>query len=129
MLEFPSFWKMILDMIKRGSGYVCFVCVLFFGLCVIFDLLFPISHQYPFLSSFCSLSPLPSQEFEAIILPPGSKLREQESVTKLLDISLLPKSIGGDAVSVDDETGEKDERCVRGWKHLTVSAFVRALKE
>ena len=88
MFEFPSFWKMILDMIKTGSGYV----------------------------------------FESIILPPDTKLREQESVTNLLDVSLLPKSIGGDAVSVDDETGEQDERCVRGWKHLTVSAFVRALR-
>ena len=60
MLEFPSFWKMILDMIKRGSGYVCFVCVLFFGLCVIFlslishlsSISFPLFFLLPLSASF-----------------------------------------------------------------------------
>ena len=60
--------------------------------------------------------------FEALV--PGTDLREHASVVDLVDVTILPKAIGGDATSVDDD-GKDDETCTRGVKHLTLSAFLR----
>ena len=47
---------------------------------------------------------------------------------EVVDVATLPKAIGGDAVTVDEETGEEDERCCRGFEFPAVSAFVKGLE-
>ncbi len=44
-----------------------------------------------------------------------------------VDITMLPKAIGGDAISTDKESGKEDERCCLGVDHLSISAFVKSL--
>ena len=55
------------------------------------------------------------------VLPTGIDLRCCDAVTSIVDVSLLPKAIGGDAVSTRDD-GTEDEYCARGvrWKPLSV---------
>ena len=47
---------------------------------------------------------------------------------KIVDVSVLPKQLGGNAVSVD-ENGEEDERCTRGVEKPSLSAFLRGLED
>ena len=86
LVNFPLFWKMVIDMVKAGSGY----------------------------------------EFNYEILVPGTDLRERASIAELVDIAILPKSIGGEAVSVDAD-GNEDENNIRGMEHPRLSAFVERL--
>ena len=86
LVNFPIFAKMVLDMIKAGSGFT-------------FD-------------------------FEA--LAPGTDLRKHASIVDLIDIAILPKAIGGDALSVGKD-GKEDETCTLGLEHPTLSAFVKGL--
>ena len=65
-------------------------------------------------------------DFEA--LAPGTDLRKHESVMDLIDIGILPKAIGGDATSFD-ENGKEDETCTLGVEHPTLSAFLKGLGE
>ena len=88
LVNFPIFAKMVLDMIKAGSGFT-------------FD-------------------------FEA--LAPGTDLRKHASIVDLIDIAILPKAIGGDATSFD-ENGKEDETCTLGVEHPTWSAFLKGLGE
>ena len=88
LVNFPSFWKMVIDMVKAGSGY----------------------------------------EFNYEILVPGTDLRERASIAELVDIAILPKSIGGEAVSVDAD-GNEDENNVRGVEQPTLSALLEKLGE
>ena len=88
LVNFPVYAKMVLDMIKAGSGFT-------------FD-------------------------FEA--LAPGTDLRKHASVMDLIDIAILPKAIGGDATSFD-ENGKEDETCTLGVEHPTWSAFLKGLGE
>ena len=69
-------------------------------------------------------------KFEMVIIPQGTDLGKHESTASVFDVSLLPKAVGGGAVSVDEEAGngKEDEACVRGWKHPTVSEFLLALE-
>ena len=85
-VNFPLFWKMVIDMVKAGSGY----------------------------------------EFNYEILVPGTDLRERASIAELVDIAILPKSIGGEAVSVDAD-GNEDENNVRGVEYPTLSAYLERL--
>ena len=62
--------------------------------------------------------------FEALV--PGTDLRSRPSVTELVDVALLPKAIGGDKVTVD-ENGEEDETCTRGAGHPRLSEFLQEL--
>ncbi len=90
LVNFPLFWKMVIDMVKAGSGY----------------------------------------EFNYEILVPGADLRERASIADLVDIAILPKSIGGEAVFVSvDADGNKDENDVRGVEHPTLSGFLETLGE
>ena len=66
-------------------------------------------------------------KFDARLLPPGTSLREEAAVTDVVEVSMLPKAIGGDALSVD-ENGETDERCCAGFKHWRISAFIEGLE-
>ena len=60
--------------------------------------------------------------FEALV--PGTDLRKHASVLHLVDVAILPKAIGGDATSVDND-GKEDETCTLGVEHPTLSAFLR----
>ena len=86
LVNFPLFWKIVIDMVKAGSGY----------------------------------------EVNYEILVPGTDLRERASITELVDIALLPKSIGGEAVSVDAD-GHEDKNNVRGVEHSPLSALLEKL--
>ena len=88
LVNFPPFWKMLIDMLARGSG-------------------FTLKHE---------------------ILVPGQDLRAHEGVARAVDIAVLPKAIGGDAVSVDEESGEEDERCALGFQHPRISTFMKKLE-
>ena len=66
--------------------------------------------------------------FKFEILEPGADVRSCDSLAKLVDVSLLPKAIGGDAFSVDEKTGEEDAMCCRGAKHETLSEFLKGLE-
>ena len=59
--------------------------------------------------------------FEA--LAPGTDLRKHASVIDMVDVAMLPKAIGGDATSVDND-GKEDETCTLGVEHPTLSAFL-----
>ena len=63
-----------------------------------------------------------------ITLTPGTDLRETESVTSIVDVAQLPKSIGGDLVTIDED-GKEDERCCRGVKQPKVWAFVKQFED
>ena len=67
--------------------------------------------------------------FTMEILAPGTDIRYRESITSAVDLAILPKAIGGDAVSVDEETGEVDERCCLGVKFPTIKSFVQGIGE
>ena len=67
-------------------------------------------------------------EFNYEILVPGTDLRERASIAELVDIAILPKSIGGEAVSVDAD-GNEDENNVRGVEQPTLSALLEKLGE
>ena len=60
------------------------------------------------------------------ILKFGADLRQQESVTRAVDVALLPKAIGGNAVTVGEDRKE-DERCSRGQGQPRLSAFLSGL--
>ena len=66
-------------------------------------------------------------EFEYEILVPGTDLRGRASIADLVDVALLPKAIGGDAVS-KDEDGKEDETCTRNMKHPTLTEFLERLE-
>ena len=84
LVNFPAYAKMVLDMIKAGSGYVF--------------------------------------NFEALV--PGTDLRKHASFIDLVDVTILPKAIGGDATSFD-KNGKEDETCTLGVDHPTLSDFLR----
>ena len=65
-------------------------------------------------------------DFEA--LAPGTDLRKHASIMDLIDIAILPKAIGGDATSFDNN-GKEDETCTLGVEHPTWSAFLKGLGE
>ena len=66
-------------------------------------------------------------KLEYEVLPPGIDLSQHEAVVSVVDITMLPKAIGGDAISTDKESGKEDERCCLGVDHLSISAFVKSL--
>ena len=88
LVNFPVYAKMVLDMIKAGSGFTL--------------------------------------DFEA--LAPGTDLRKHDTLVDLVDATILPKAIGGDATSVGDD-GKEDETCTLGVEHPTLSAFLKGLGE
>lgn len=61
------------------------------------------------------------------ILPPGTDLRQHEVVAAAVDVSMLPKAIGGEALSINEESGEEDEHFSRGIKHGSLSEFLERL--
>ena len=61
------------------------------------------------------------------IIVPGTDLREREDLTSVIDVAILPKAICGDAVSVEEETGEVDECYCRGVKFGGLSGMVRKI--
>ena len=65
--------------------------------------------------------------FSMELFVPGTELRECESITKLVDISILPKAMGGDAFHVNEETGEEDVHNCRGVKFPKLSVFLKRL--
>ena len=62
--------------------------------------------------------------FEALV--PGTDLRKHASITDLFDIAMLPKAIGGDAISVGKD-GKEDETCTLDVEFPTLSAFLKGL--
>ena len=87
-VNFPTYAKMCVDMIRAGSGWA-----------------FPLE-----------------------TLSPGTDLRKHALVADTVDVTILPKAIGGDATSVDKD-GKEDETCTLGVEHLTLSAFLKGLGE
>ena len=67
-------------------------------------------------------------QFNHEILTPGTDIRTRTSITDIVDIAMLPKAIGGDAVSVDED-GKEDETYTRGLRFPTLSAFLEGLGE
>ena len=65
-------------------------------------------------------------EFNYEILVPGTDLRERASVSDLVDVAMLPKAIGGEAVSTGPD-GKEDETYTLGIAHPTLSAFLKGL--
>ena len=65
--------------------------------------------------------------FSMELFVPGTDLRESESITKRVDVSILPKAIGGDAAHVNEETGEEDVYCCRGVTFPKLSTFLKRL--
>ena len=63
-------------------------------------------------------------KFEYEILVPGMDLGGHEGVTDLVDVTMLPKVIGGATVTVDKETGEEDEHCSKGSNHEKLSSLL-----
>ena len=61
-------------------------------------------------------------QFEFEYFGKGVDLSKEESVTKCVDVAMLPKSIGGSATSP-----EGDEHCCRGVGHPTIANFVAKL--
>lgn len=86
LVNVPLFWKMIVDMVRAGSGY----------------------------------------GFDHEILAPGTDLRSRASVTDLVEVAMLPKVIGGDAFTVDED-GKEDETCTRGCGQPSLSQFLKGL--
>ena len=58
------------------------------------------------------------------ILVPGTNLREFSTATEVVDVAMLPKAIGGDAVSVDED-GKEDATYTLGVGHPTWSEFLK----
>ena len=65
--------------------------------------------------------------FPMELFVPGTDLSECESITKLVDISILPKAIGGDAAHVNEETGEEDVYYCRGVTFPKLSMLLKRL--
>ena len=61
------------------------------------------------------------------LLSAGKDLHTVEDLTTEINVASLPKAIGGDAVSLDED-GEEDETCCLGIEHPTWSAFVKGLR-
>ena len=61
------------------------------------------------------------------VVTPGTDLRAHALVTGTVDVSMLPKAIGGDAVSFDED-GKEDERCSRGFDQPSMSKFLAGLE-
>ena len=68
-------------------------------------------------------------KIDFVIVAPETELRQLTSVNDAVDVAKLPKVIGGDAVSVDVETGEEDETYTRGVGHPRLSAFLKSLRK
>lgn len=62
------------------------------------------------------------------VLAPGNDIRKEEAVTSCVEVAMLPKAIGGDAVTIDKETDEEDDTCTRGAKHMKLSEFLATLE-
>ena len=67
-------------------------------------------------------------EFDFEILPIGTNLRELASVTAVVEIAVLPKAIGGEAISIRED-GKEDETYTRGVEHPTWSALVKSVQQ
>ena len=67
-----------------------------------------------------------TQEYE--IITPGRNLEEIKTITDVVDVSMLPKAIGGNRVTIDEE-GIEDESCWRGFNHLSLSEYIRNISE
>lgn len=67
-------------------------------------------------------------EIDYEILVPGTDLRKFSSVTDVVDVAMLPKAIGGDVASIDED-GKEDETYTVGVGHPTLSAFLNGFGE
>ena len=68
-------------------------------------------------------------KFNFILLPNGAtEVRKLTEITDVLDLATMPKSIGGDAVSIRKD-GTEDERCVCDVKHPTISAMLSGIED
>ena len=65
--------------------------------------------------------------FPMELFVPGTDLTECESITKRVDVSILPKAIGGDATHANEETGEEDVYCCRGVTFPKLSTLLKRL--
>ena len=65
-------------------------------------------------------------DFNYEIIVPGTELRDCATITDLVDVAMLPKAIGGEAISVDAD-GKEDETCTCGIEHPRLSAFLEEL--
>ena len=64
--------------------------------------------------------------FKMEMLSPGTDVRKHALVMDLIDVTKLPKALGGDATSVDKD-GKVDETCTVGVEYPTLSAFLKGL--
>ena len=65
-------------------------------------------------------------DFKYEIFAPGTNLSESDLISDSIDIAILPKAIGGEAIAVDED-GEEDETYTRGVRHPTLSEFLKGL--
>ena len=78
------------------------------------------------VASFPHFTPQSGYKFDFEIVPSGIDLKTHSAVTDLVDVAMLPKSIGGDRVSVDEDRNE-DEHFARGVGHPSLSVFLGEL--
>lgn len=86
--------------------------------------------NFPFYAKMClDMIRLGSgYDIKFTLLSPGTDLRKHAPIADLVDVAILPKVIGGEAVSVDAD-GKVDESKTRGVDHLTLSAFLKGFEE
>ena len=66
--------------------------------------------------------------FDFKMLRPGTDLSKEKLVTDAVNMAMLPKAIGGEAVCVDED-GAEDENCCRGFAHVKILAFMSEFEE
>ena len=66
----------------------------------------------------------PNMEF----IVPQTDLRTIKSIRDIIDISELPKRIGGEKVAVNEETGEEDYTYTQGVEYPRLSEFLGELE-
>ena len=54
-------------------------------------------------------------------------MRGSKALNDDADAAMLPKAVGGDAVTVGED-GEEDERCSKGAKHSSLATMLRELE-
>ena len=82
---------------------------------------FPLSYKF----IFDMVHSMRSNDTKPTMVTPGTELRQHDSL-KDVDFAIIPRELGGDAVSVDAD-GKEDAHCVIGVSHPTWSQFLAGL--
>ena len=55
------------------------------------------------------------------IVEPETNVDQHDEIVECVDVAMLPKSLGGEAVTVDRESGEEDDTCSKGFAYPKLS--------